>query len=164
MVANINTVPQEIVCDILHALDRNEIEKCQLISLKCRNYVLKNLPILPLWHFNRLDLRHSREIHEDCNIEIIIEETRDGNKLELKELKEIEHLKYCLFDFIWLFPRKEDYALTYRNFMKVLAEEKDFFERFLIAGFLLGLSISVKMHFSHITFIVQSFKAYKLTI
>lgn len=50
-------IPNELICDLFIALDRNEMEKCQLVSIKWRQIVDEHGRILPLRRIYRLFLR-----------------------------------------------------------------------------------------------------------
>lgn len=54
-------IPSELICDILQFLQRNEVEKCQLICRYLHSIVDENSSILPLYLFSQLDICNSNE-------------------------------------------------------------------------------------------------------
>lgn len=103
-------IPNELVCDLFIALDRNEMEKCQLVSRKWRQLVDEHDCILPLRRIYRLFLRAKptrRPINcypiatfqidpcFNCNILCPIEFNGTTSDEEIARAKSLKH---CVFD------------------------------------------------------------------
>lgn len=120
IVLNRNLLPVEIFYHIFQALNRNEIEKCQLVCHNWFSIIQRHSHILPLHLFYRLKFgKESTQNDSEPNFEEIFLFTTNEKtpiKICLDSFEIISNLKYCVF--MACGPVKLNYS-TYENIQKL---------------------------------------------
>uniref|UniRef100_A0A914DIS7 F-box domain-containing protein n=1 Tax=Acrobeloides nanus TaxID=290746 RepID=A0A914DIS7_9BILA len=81
----INLIPVEILCDIMKFLDRNALEKCQLVSHHWNIIIAQNAFQLPLRLLGELSILHYFE-NSDFRTYFYTQEPSEGQSVKLDEI------------------------------------------------------------------------------
>lgn len=92
------SIPQDILVDLLQFINRNEVEKSQLVSSNWNSAVLKNWKTLPLWVF---DLKV-----KDQQL-ILLHPKKQLNPADELDILTIKRLKYAYIEDVDLVLKDE---------------------------------------------------------